>query len=322
MVKVTKNKIIPYPPHAWIWFILIILFTLILILIAMGRWVNYKVLFQPKHTMIWSPINYKDLYLIQGKENGKSFRENQKINGVDYINVWYFKPFDDGKVVLYCHGNNDNNSYRDYVIDICRRFGLNLLLVDYRGYGKSDGRPTSDGIVKDVKSAYGFLSKLHKADDIIIWGESLGGSAAIRIAAERPCHKLILLSTFASLPDIMGNVSKNKFSSRYLRAASWLLLDSIESKVWIQKVKCPVAIIHSQDDDLIPYKNAKILFENVKHNNKMLITIKGIHSVPLFSRDDLTKVYKFIHPPNDDESNVSGPNQSDIENIINKIRNL
>lgn len=146
---------------------------IILVVITIGRWLNYKVLFQPTSKHIWKPneYGYQDMYLKQDDESGIYYVKEEKKKHHQYINIWYFEPFEHAKVVLYCHGNNDNNSHRDYVVEICNKFKLNLLLVDYRGYGKSDGRPTAEGVIDDAKSAYAFLRKNYEASDIVIWGK-------------------------------------------------------------------------------------------------------------------------------------------------------
>lgn len=303
-----------------LWFIILFIFIFIWIIILIGRWINYKILFQPSWNMIWTPDHelYEDLYLTQDDFSGKAYSKKDK-NKLkrEFINIWYFKPYNNEKVVLYCHGNNDNNSYRDYVVDICRRFHLNLLLLDYRGYGKSDGRPTSEGVINDAKTAYFFLLKNYNPNDIIIWGESLGGAAAIRVAAECKCHKLILLSTFSSITDIINNMKINKLAKSPLKLMSTMIWDQINSKKWISKVKCPITIIHSKEDDLIPFKNAKILFNSISHSNKKLLSIAGTHSSPLLNKDDLLQIYNFVHT-----DNQYNPDNNDLDNILSRIANL
>jgi len=149
------------PSERFLFIVSLLLVSAILIVIAFGRWLNYRVLFQPQRQMIWRPPlgTYKDIYVRTGDINGKPYSKSAKNPKYEYINMWYFDPFENEKVVLYCHGNNDNNSYRDYVIDICHRFHLNLLLVDYRGYGNSDGYPTSAGVAEDARCGYGYLRR-------------------------------------------------------------------------------------------------------------------------------------------------------------------
>ncbi len=80
------------------------------------------------------------------------------------------------------------------------------MLVDYRGFGKSEGKANSDNILRDADAVYDFVSKYHAPHKIVVWGESLGGSPALHVAARRPVAGLILLSTFTSLHSVFrGN---------------------------------------------------------------------------------------------------------------------
>lgn len=293
--------------------------VLLLALIMFGRYLNYRVLFQPTNKMIWTPESgtYEDIYIRMSDRSGKPYSKHQRKKEYDYINVWHFQPFpvENSKVVLYCHGNNDNNSYRDYVVDICKRFHLNLLLVDYRGYGNSSGRPTSDGVVEDAHCAYGYLRRTCQPEQIIIWGESLGGSAAIRVAAEQPCCKLVLLATFASLPDIFAASKMNKIAKGALATMADLIWDNINSKYWISKIRCPIAIVHSKDDELIPYPNSKILYSSIQHEDKIHIKVSGIHARPIMTKQNLIDLYEFVH----DDDECQEPNSTDLQDIINRI---
>jgi pimeloyl-ACP methyl ester carboxylesterase len=319
-------------------FLVALFFAVVLLaIILFGRWLNYRVLFQPKQEMIWHPEKetYKDIYIRMGDRQGKPFAKYERKEKYDYINVWHFEPFDNvpsQKVVLYCHGNNDNNSYRDYVVDICKKFHLNLLLIDYRGYGNSDGHPTSDGVVEDAICAYAYLRRHCEPEQIVIWGESLGGSAAIRVAAEKPCCRLVLLATFASLPDIFSASEMNKYARNTIATMTDFIWDNINSKYWISKIKCPIAIVHSSEDELIPYPNSKILYDSICHSDKIHITVKGVHARPIMTKYNLLELHSFLHAGDDSdecsnthlsnrrsEISLEIPNSSDLEEIMSRI---
>ena len=207
--------------------------------------------------------------------------------------MWYFHNFPGNKVVLFFHGNSGNISHRDYVVDICHKFELNLLIVDYRGYGKSDGIPTPRGICDDGIRAYDFLRTKHRPDEIVVWGESLGGCAAIHVAGHRQCRSLLLLSTFSSLEDIIFHLNAPTWFTRPVGYAIKWIVDPVPSKDWINKVKCPVVIMHSVEDDLIPYENGKILYRCIDHDTKLFIPIKGKHSSPEITDDQFKNLLKF-----------------------------
>lgn len=220
----------------------------------------------------------------------------------------YFKWDDDSKrkTVLFFHGNSGNISHRDYVINICRYYSMNLLLVDYRGYGNSDGIPKPRGIYKDSLLAYDHLRTRCNPDNIIIWGESLGGSAATYVASHRRCRCLLLVSTFSSLDDA---IFESKLSGWFKYPVGHLVkwtVEPVPSHQWISKVTCPVVVIHSKDDNLIPYSNAKKMYRSVAHDSKMLVTIKGDHSAPIISEKQLRTVFKFA----DIDTRLCTPNRT------------
>jgi pimeloyl-ACP methyl ester carboxylesterase len=216
------------------------------------------------------------------------------------INAWLFQDFCKARrghcstTILYFHGNSGNISHRHYVIDICRRFNLNLLLVDYRGYGRSDGTCSATGIYQDGEAAYHFLTGQVDCDNIIIWGESLGGTVACHVASKYKCRALILLATFSSLDDVIDDIIEPRILARGI---SWTvngLFHPMNSKFYLKNINCPVAIMHSQCDTLIPYRCSKILYDAIPHNYKVLYTIEGDHSSPKITDDTLKQMFAFV----------------------------
>jgi len=295
----------------WILFILLV----ILLILAIVWWLTYKALFNPDREMHTYPHHhYEDLYLPIEGDHRRCYSKYDKPKK-PCLNMWYFdqnhqdyinnyssplqspinrqyKPFP-RRTVLFFHGNSGNISHRDYVIDVCREFGLDLLLVDYRGYGNSDGIPGPRGIRKDAIIAYDFLKTKCDPQDIIIWGESLGGSAAAYVASRRRCRCLILISTFSSLEDCIFDCSLPKWFKNPVGFLVKLTVEPIPSKNWMYKMQCPVVVIHSEEDDLINFSNAEKLYDSVKHDCKMLVKIKGKHSSPVITEKQLQAVFEF-----------------------------
>lgn len=320
----------------WILFILLI----ILIIVAVVWWLTYKALFRPMKKMEeYTEQEYEDIYLeIEG--NPEKCYLHKPDDGKHYINCWYFnnnglivdnstksysnyttptcssgtptynhEEQDDNlkkKTVLFFHGNSGNISHRDYVINICRYYSMNLLLVDYRGYGNSDGIPNPRGIYKDSLLAYDHLRTRCNPNNIIIWGESLGGSAATYTAAHRRSRCLLLFSTFSSLDDA---IFESKLSGWFRYPVGCLvkwIVEPIPSHQWISKVTCPVVIIHSKDDSLIPYSNATKMYRSIAHDSKLMVTIKGDHSTPIIHERQLRTVFKFA----DIDTKICTPNRT------------
>ncbi len=274
------------------WIILFIILFIIVIITAIW-WLSNNVLFQPQRAIIDYPkIPYEDLYLPVGSIDGVSYSSLNRPQ-TPCLNVWHFASFPGKEVILFLHGNSGNISYQNFIIDTCRSLQLNLLLVDYQGYGKSDGSPGARKITQDATTAYYFLIGRYSPDKIIIWGESMGGAAAIYLASLYPCRCLIILSTFSSLDDVAFYYTAPSWITYPIGYAIKYLVDPIPSKEWITQITCPVAIIHSDDDDIISIKNGEILYECVPHSRKTLIRIKGPHSHPRIDEKCLMNILQF-----------------------------
>lgn len=316
------------------WLLLIAIFLVLLMVVFNSvPWAEKKTLFYPSKKSHWSPdIPHDNVYIdvkyTDSSHNVYHHRPSQKYCG-SYIHGWYFNNFPGHKTVMFCHGNSGNITHRQYIVNICQKFELNLFIFDYRGFGRSSGRPTKRNLKKDGEAAYKFLTGYAgvNSDNIIIWGESLGGFVATWTASKYPCRSLILLSTFSGLDDAITNYFdpgvKQSLAYGYSSLVS-LRYDIMPSRQYIRKVRCPVAIAHSKTDDIIPYKCAKILYDNVMHNSKVLIDIKGGHSSPVITHEDLNKIFMFCDislPVYDQVCDVDGM-LKDIETVAERYHNF
>jgi len=261
------------------------------------RWLQRKVLFFPVTEMgSYRPDNYQPFYV---DEEGKGHKDPPPGN---YIAGWYIPAPSQSlsnmsgrkrsKTVLYCHGNTGNIGHRDYVVELCKLFDLGCILFDYSGYGESKGNPTMSTLFKDGERAYLYARSIIDPEDLIVWGESLGGSVATMIASKYRCAYLVLLSTFSSLDDILlfQGTPYHSLLGWGLRVSS----NTLRSKDLILNVTCPVAIVHSLDDALIPFACARALYERVP-TNKLLIPIHGGHATPVVSTKQITQLMEFLH---------------------------
>jgi pimeloyl-ACP methyl ester carboxylesterase len=277
----------------------IILLSTLLVLLGVlftSWWIETKVLFNPSRDIIWIPsrndYNYDNVF-VDNTEGTMGVR----------INLWHFKFNPNNPVVLFCHGNSGNISNRGYIIDFCKQYRLNLVLFDYRGYGLSSGhRPSIQSILDDGITAYQYTSQYYSPENIIVWGESLGGSVAIYIASRCKCRSLLLMSTFSSLDDIVRyDPDFPWWLSGPLSVLIKNILGNLPSKEYIKNVKCPVVIIHSPKDDVIPYRCGKILYQSIPHDNKLFLDIDGKHSGPIISYDVLCNLFKYCNLNVDEE---------------------
>lgn len=276
-------------------FLFLFIVLIIVIILSVFLFFLYRNLFVPDQKLIALPqYNYHDLYLPIGCRKGRFYKKNNRPT-FPCLNVWYFNSYKDANTVLYFHGNVGNISHRDYVMNICHKFKLNLLLIDMRGFGNSNSHPTPNGICEDAEICYLFLAKQIEPEKIIVWGESLGGALAVHVASQYKCRSLILLATFSSLDDIARYKKEaGRWMSTGLSKLLELTCNRLPNKEWIGDVDVPLLILHSKTDDVIPYECAKILYKAAKKSPcKRLLTIKGFHSSPDISEHQLCTLFLF-----------------------------
>lgn len=217
------------------------------------------------------------------------------------INGRYYNNFPDRRTILVCHGNNDNITERKYLVDICDKYKLNLLLFDYQGFGKSVGTPYQYSLQPDSQTAYNYLIKKKvKQEDIIIWGESLGGNPATYLSEMNKSSALVLVSTFSSMEECLTDYNSYfwKYSAKVLKQ----VFDNSDTISRLKNVKVPVIIVHSRDDELIPFKSAERLFQSIPHQGKKLVEITGTHSNPMIDAKILDRIMRHL---SDSDMNIN-----------------
>ncbi len=189
------------------------------------------------------------------------------------IHGW-FVPGPDApcRVVLFCHGNAGNIAHRLDSLKIFHDMGLSVLMFDYRGFGQSEGKPTEPGTYLDAEAVWEHLvtARGFKPSEVIVFGRSLGGAVASHIAAQKPAAALILESTFTSLPDLGAKF----YPYLPVRLLARHRYNNIKH---LQKVRCPVLVVHSSEDELIPFEHGKALYAAAPEP-KMFVAISGGHN--------------------------------------------
>lgn len=287
--------------------VLIFLIFLILLFIFLYNVINQnesKALFFPTKGKYWRPkIDYENLYININDVKDICYSPKDKNKNKSYIHCWHFNNFKNKKTVCYFHGTNGNITNRKYIIDLCYKFKINLFLFDYSGYGESSEFPHKFFLRENGETVYKYLNEVVKipSKDIIIWTESLGCITGAYICSKYNCGGLIIFSGFSSLDDIL-NYSLDgykKYASLFLTSLLSYKMDYLPVKDYLYNVKCPVIIVHSEEDELIPYKCSKINYKNIKHNDKLFIKIEGIHSAPKITIKQLRKIFNFFNLPHD-----------------------
>jgi len=168
------------------------------------------------------------------------------------LNAWWFPQTDSPLATLFLHGNAGNLTHR---IDHARAInsaGSAVLVIDYRGYGKSKGHPSEHGLGLDAEAGYEALGKLgYDTSQIILHGESLGSAVAVELASRHPCAGLILESPLASLGEMAATV---------LPVLGPLVAHGFNSKVIIRRVRTPLLVIHGDADEIVPFSQGEAVF--------------------------------------------------------------
>lgn len=188
------------------------------------------------------------------------------------LHGWFLPRQGSNRVLLFFHGNAGNISHRRDSIEVFNRLGLNVFIFDYRGYGQSQGRPNEQGLYRDASAAWRYLTEQKKfaSENIILFGRSLGGAVAARLAAEVDARGLILESTLSSAKE---------FAREVFRILSRLVVirygfNTVEH---IQNVNYPVLVLHSPDDEIMPFRLGKKVYASA-NEPKRFVEMRGDHN--------------------------------------------
>jgi len=228
--------IVPY----WVSTILIVLAIYIAISIALYYIQDY-VLFKPEKLSKDFKFDYENQ---KTKEYNLETRDGAVINGVRF-----FPKGRSRGVVLYLKGNSKSiKGWGKFAVDFTRH-GYDVLMVDYRGFGKSTGKRSQKALKRDLQHIYNKLKDMTTEDNIILYGRSLGSGFATKLASINNPKMLILDAPYYSL---------TKVTSRYMpfMPLSILLKYPLPTYKWLKYVACPIHIIHGTHDKLIPYKSS------------------------------------------------------------------
>ncbi|MBW2365992.1 MAG: alpha/beta hydrolase [Deltaproteobacteria bacterium] len=192
------------------------------------------------------------------------------------------KPF---PVVIFAHGNGELIDYWPGELKKFTDLGLGVLLVEYPGYGRSEGSPSQKSIAETFEAAYDMLIAREDIDThrIIFFGRSVGGGAVCDLAAKRPSAALILMSTFTGT---------RSFAPKYL-VPGFLIRDPFDNLTVIRTYTNPVLIMHGKFDEIIPYAHGKTLYETAK-NGKMITYLSGHNDCPIV--DVPKKIHRNFQP--------------------------
>ncbi len=181
--------------------------------------------------------------------------------------VWHVPAKPGRPVILYFHGNGDFlagffGRFRDLIAD-----GAGVVALSYRGYAGSTGHPSERGLLLDARAAYAFATARYSADQIVVWGFSLGTGVAVALAAEQPVRKLILEAPYTSTADVAASMF-------WFMPVRLVMRDQFRSDERIARVKAPLLIMHGSNDPAIPIVFGERLFA-LAHEPKQFVRFPG-----------------------------------------------
>lgn len=234
-------------------------YAMLLALVYLGQ---ERMMYLPTATLITTPsahgMDYEDVYLTAS--------DGVRLHG------WFVPVANARGVLLFFHGNAGNVSHRIESIRIFRDLGLSVFIIDYRGYGQSEGSPGEAGLHRDARAAWDHLREArgYRADRIVVFGRSLGAAVAVQLAAREPPGAVILESAFTSAADLGTEVYP------------WLPVRTLirhrhDVRAVLPEVRSPLLIAHSRDDEIVSFDHARRLLESAP-DDTVLLELEGGHN--------------------------------------------
>jgi fermentation-respiration switch protein FrsA (DUF1100 family) len=241
--------------------ILLPIIILALFFVFYVRFLEKTSVFFPSKEIVSTPENvgldYLDVYFLSGKD--------VKLHG------WYVKKMEANPTVIFFQGNAGNISDRLEKIFMFHEMGMNVFIFGYRGYGYSEGSSTEETLYQDALAAYEYLVKEEGVDSksIVLYGASLGGAAAMDLATKSEVAAVIIDSSFTNAGDMAKRIVP--FVPKFLLS---LKLDNLSK---IKEITKPILLIHSQEDQTVPFRFGKQLYE-AANQPKTFLEISGGHN--------------------------------------------
>jgi hypothetical protein len=249
----------------------IIIYTIIFLGVILGyvKYIELRAVFFPSREIEFTPssinLSFEDIW-INTSDNLK-------------INAWFI-PYNDAKYcLLFLHGNAGNIGNRLDKIQLLRQAKINILIIDYRGYGRSEGQPFEKGLYLDAQAAYNYLVNRRKIkpEQIILYGESLGTAVVVNLASETKVGAVILEGAFSKGRDMA------KRSYPFLPTP--LFSNKFDSLAKIKKINAPKLFMHSQEDEIVPFDLAQKLYDAANEPKQLVALIGGHNSAFLDSQE-------------------------------------
>jgi len=248
----------------------VLVYTLLLAAVYLNQ---HRLLYLPNvpaRALVSTPAHYGLAY------------ENVHLKTQDDVSLhgWFVPVAEATRTVLFLHGNAGNISHRLDSLAIFVRLGWQVLIIDYRGYGQSSGTPSETGTYLDATAAWRYLTETKgiAGEHIVLFGRSLGGAVAVELATRVDAGALLVESSFTSVPDMAAKLYP-------FLPVRWLARLHYGSLNRIGRVQCPVLVLHSEDDEIIPFTQGQSLYQAAP-DPKAFFAMRGGHNEGFLASGD------------------------------------
>ncbi len=229
------------------------------------RWLERSVTFHPVgYSADWTkPAAARDVWFTT--------KDRVRLHG------WFFDAREQPAqaTVIYFHGNGGNITDVGWVGERLMSKGFAVLLFDYRGYGRSEGKVKDEAaLYADAHAAYELITRDTSADSLVLYGQSLGTTAVVELASQRRCGAIVLESGLSSATEMAKSVLP-----WFPRSLSFVLQSQFDSVRKLRDVKIPVLVTHGDPDPVIPTEQGRQLFAAANEPKKLLIFPGAGHNV-------------------------------------------
>lgn len=244
-----------------LWSVLLLL-AIYLGLVGLVYLVQDRLVYFPRATLSATPADYGLQY------------EDVNFEAVDDVALhgWYVPAEESRFTLLFFHGNGGNISGRLETIALFHSMGLDIFIIDYRGYGRSEGMPSEEGTYRDAEAAWNYLVSERdlSPDSIVVMGRSLGGAIAAWLAGRKRPGALILESTFSSGVEL----ARQAYPIFPVRI---MLRHRYPTTEHIRDLDIPKLFAHSPEDDVVPYELGRKLYREAP-GPKTFLEMRGRHN--------------------------------------------
>lgn len=224
-------------------------------------------------------LNYakQDEYIYRSKPLARDYAFEWKepfeeiflpVGSSSEINALHFHTQEPKGVVLFLHGQGKNLKYWGKRAPFFLRKGYDVMIIDYRGFGKSSREFKQEFLLEDANTAYRYLLDRFPEEQIVVYGQSLGTSIATHVTSQHKPKMLILEAPYYNM--VMAASHLKPFLPIWL--IELILKYPLKTNEWIQSVNVPIHIIHGNVDDMIPFAQAQKLYDEIKAHKKATFT--------------------------------------------------